>query len=154
MKRIAVVSLVISGLLGCRADQVLPPRPSAEIQDAGHLGGNYFFAFLQPMVSTPTTNGVFDPNQSPTVKVEFLSGDASCSDPHLTYTMSTGPGGDASETVRVNATDHNYIVNLHTDKVAVTSGCTYRIRVFIGSIELGFADIALFLTQKEAKNHR
>jgi hypothetical protein len=128
------------------------PAPSALIRDAGHNGGNFFFAFLQPMVSQPTRNGVFDATQSPTVKVALLSGDASCTDPHLTYTMSTGPGGDASETVRVNATGGNYIVNLHTDKVAVTSGCTYRIRVVIGLIELGFADIQLFLTQGAAKN--
>jgi hypothetical protein len=150
MKRIAV-SLVLAALVACRTDQMLP-APSALIRDAGHNGGNFFFAFLQPMVSQPTRNGVFDATQSPTVKVALLSGDASCTDPHLTYTMSTGPGGDASETVRVNATGGNYIVNLHTDKVAVTSGCTYRIRVVIGLIELGFADIQLFLTQGAAKN--
>ena len=149
MKRIAVVALVV-GLLGCRADQLLPPRPSALIQDAGHNGGNQFFAFLQPMVSHPTTNGVFDPNLSPVVRVDLLSG--ACTNVSIIYTMRAGPGTDASETIRVNPTDHNYIVNLHTDKVPVSSGCTYRIYVGVGSTELGFADVALFLTQKEAKN--
>lgn len=149
MKRIALASLLVAGLLACRADQMSPPRPSGLIRDAGHNGGNFFFAFLQPMVSRPTLNGTFDATQSPIVKVGLLSGGASCVEPNLTYTMSTGPG---SETIRVSATDRHYIVNLHTDRVPVASGCTYRIRVLIGSVELGFADIALFLNQKEAKN--
>ena len=147
MKRVALASLLVTGLLACRADQLLPPGPSGLIRDAGHNGGNFFFAFLQPMVSQATLNGTFDPTQSPIVKVEPVSGGAACVDPNLTYTMSDGPG---SETVRVG--DRHYIVNLHTDKVPVTSGCTYRIRVLIGAIELGFADIALFLNQSEAKN--
>ena len=149
MKRVAV-ALLLTAVAACSTDQMLPP-PTALIQDAGHNAGNQFFAFLQPMVSQPTTNGVFDPNLMPTVKVEVAPG-STCSDPGLTYTMASGPATDASEKVRLNAPDHNYTVNLHTDQVPVISGCTYRMRVLVGSTELGLADVALFLTQKEAKN--
>ncbi len=150
MKRISLVSLAVAVLFGCQADQPLTPPfqgPSALIQDAGHNNGNHFFAFLQPMVSQPSTNGVFDPNLSPVVMVDLQSG--ACAAVTITYTMSTGPG---SERVRVNAADRNYIVNLHTDQVPVSNGCTYRIHVLVGSTELGVADVELFLTQKEAKN--
>jgi len=149
MKRVAI-SFLLTAVVACSADQMLPP-PTALIQDAGHNGGNQFFAFLQPMVSQPTTNGVFDPNLTPTVKVGIVPG-STCSDPNITYTMTSGPSSDASETIRVNPTDHNYVVNLHTDQVPVISGCTYRIHVLVGSTELGFADVELFLTQKAAKN--
>src|SRR5205085_9361857 len=149
MKRVAV-SVLLATMVACQADQMLPP-PTALIQDAGHNGGNQFFAFLQPMVAQPTSNGVFDPNLTPTVKVQLAPG-STCSDPAVTYTMTSGPASDASERIRVNPTDHNYIVNLHTDQVPVISGCTYRIRIFVGAMELGFADIELFLTQKAAKN--
>ena len=150
MKRIAVVSLVAAVvLLACRADQVATPKPSADIFDAGHNQGNPFFAFLQPLVSRPVTNGVFDPGLTPTVRVDLLSG--LCSGTPITYTMSSGPSTDRSETITVNPTDH-YHVNLHTDKVPVSSGCTYRIHVLVGATELGYADIALLLNMKEAKN--
>ncbi len=148
MKRIGLACLAAAVLFACQGDQLTPfQTPSALIQDAGHNNGNHFFAFLQPMVSQPSTNGVFDPNLSPVVVVDLLSG--ACAAVTITYTMSTGPG---SERVRVNAADHNYIVNLHTDQVPVSSGCTYRIHVLVGSTELGFADVELFLTQQEAKS--
>lgn len=151
MKRIGFAVIVVAAIAACQSDRPFPPGPNALIQDAGHNGGNFFFAFLQPMVSHPVTNGVFDPNLLPTVNLLPAPGSL-CADPGVTYTTTTGPGSDGSEKIRVNATDHNYIVNLHTDKVPVISGCTYRIQVLVGSTELGVADIELFLTQKAAKN--
>ena len=44
MQRIGFLSLaVVVAVVGCRADRAFPPGPSAEIQDANHLGGNDFF---------------------------------------------------------------------------------------------------------------
>jgi len=64
------------------------------------------------------------------------------------FTTTTGPG---SETVRVDVTSQNYVVNWHTARFGLDVTKTYRIRVLIVETELGHADVDLVSTGKELK---
>ena len=122
------------------------------ISDGAHQGSAHFF-FLPPLVPAPAYSGVFDPTLSPTVTVCELAGSA-CSSTIAQFSMTAGIG---SEVVRLDSTGGQYIVNWHTDQCAsgpctLSMTSTYRIRIRVGLAELGFADVAVVASAKEAKN--
>ena len=121
--------------------------PSFTVTDGAH-GGNPHFFWLPPMVSSPSTAGVFDPGVSPQIDICQWTGSA-CVLPMLaTYTTTTGPG---SETVRVDTTSSLYIVNWHTDQFPLVAGATYRIAASVLGAVVGTADVAV-LSTGSAKN--
>ena len=124
--------------------------PQLAISDGAHAGNEHFY-FLPPMVPNASPTGTFDGSLAPEVKICEWTG-SGCVSPFLAeFTTTTGPG---SETVRVNDLDEYYIVNWHTDEFNVAPApTTYRISVLVAAgTELGFADVQLGGTGKEAKN--
>lgn len=126
-----------------------PGRLLASISDGAHSRGNPHFFFLPPMVSEPTVNGTFDGTLGPRVVICDWNG-TDCVVPVLAeFTTTTGPG---SETVRLSAGEELYIVNWHTDQFNLNPSKLYRVRVLVGSTELGHADVKPVRTGGELNN--
>ena len=152
MNRIALLSLVLAGIVGCRADRALPPGPSAEIQDATHLDGNAFFFWLPPTVNQHAPSSqVFSSKLRPVITIVDQGPAGAPSDNcHTGTTLRTFSGSDITVS---NATYH---VNWPTDQDNLHAECTYRITVNVGprldSPELGHADVDLVSSGKQLKN--
>ena len=125
------------------------PEPLAVISDGRHTSGNAHFFFLPPLVPDPHASGTFDATLSPVVRICTL-GTIGCETPPVAeFTTTSGPG---SETVRVNQSDENYVVNWQTDQFNLDPVKTYRIQVLVASTLLGFADVDVVANSREAKN--
>ncbi len=145
--------------------QSAAPAPQAtprSISDGAHQPGNPHFYFLAPLVPQPNPGGVFLPDLSPVVELGKLTRDTNgdgvadaCgldAAGHVVtvappFTMTSGPG---SETIRVE-TD-SYVVNWHTDGFDLEAGARYRIRVLVGGLVLGHADVLVGSSSAELKN--
>ena len=149
MKRIAFLSLVLAGIVGCHADRALPPGPSAEIQDAIQNGGNAFFFWLPPTVNQHApSDQVFSRKLRPVVTiVDQGPAGVNC---HVGNTVRTFAGSD------ITVSNATYFVNWHTDQDDLHAECTYRITVNVGprlnSPELGFADVDVVSSGNQLKN--
>lgn len=114
---------------------VLPP--SFAIQDGAHGGGNPHFYWIPPIVTEPSPPaGTFDATSSPVVRINEWPGGQGVL--IAEYTMSSGPG---SETVHLDAQGQQYYLNWDTGLFRLNPNLTYRIRVFVSGVELGFADV-------------
>jgi hypothetical protein len=145
--------LMIVPSCGSRDDSRLAPTLSPQgdlsvraISDQVHDGGQAGFFWLPPLVGAPTLQGTFDATQHPTVTITPLVSGASAI---ATYTTTSGPG---SETVRVDTTSQNYIVNWHTDQFNLDPSLVYRIAVLVSSRTIGFLDVQVVASQGQAKN--
>jgi len=149
MKRIAFLSLVLAGIVGCHADRALPPGPSAEIQDAIQNGGNAFFFWLPPTVNQHApSDQVFSRKLRPVVTiVDQGPAGVNC---HVGNTVRTFAGSD------ITVSNATYFVNWHTNQDDLHADCTYRITVNVGprlnSPELGFADVDVVSSGNQLKN--
>jgi alpha-tubulin suppressor-like RCC1 family protein len=149
-----ILPIVAVTLVSCTSDRIASPETARLggwtnkiISDAVHSGGKPHFYLLPPMVSNPTVSGTFDAALAPSVVIcAWTSG--SCGSTIATYTMTSGPGG---ETVQLT-TDEHYRANWHTNEFDLDPTATYRIRVLVGDIELGFADVDVVNSGKELKN--
>jgi alpha-tubulin suppressor-like RCC1 family protein len=137
--------------------QATPNTPRLDIQDAAHAGGNAHFFFLPPMVPVPSYSATTDPTQSPVVIVcqWVTSGsNSACGTIVAFFSMAAGTG---SEVVRYDTSSQAYIVNWHTDQ-CLTGACTldptlsYRLRVLVGSLELGHADVIVVSNGSQLQN--
>lgn len=148
LKRVAAAAAVLA-VAACSADSKSPlapevPRPT--ISDAAHAGAVPGFYFLPPMVQQPSYSGTFDAALQPRVEICELSGGV-CSTTIATFTFGTG-----SSSVRVDAAGQNYIVNWKTSDYNLDVNKTYRISVYQGSLQLGFADVDVVGAAKDLKN--
>lgn len=160
MKRVVLACLAAGFLVACQGDggpldlNELAYDPAFLIAD-GQNGGNPDFFWLPPLVPNPTGNPdyqpeEFNPDLSPAVQICEGIGTTgtACDGPEIAlFTMTSGPGG---EFVR-RETDH-YHVNWHTDEFNLDATKTYRMRVLIGTTELGFADVDVVSSGKQLKN--
>ena len=152
MKRIAFLSLVLAGIVGCHADRALPPGPSAEIQDAIQNGGNAFFFWLPPTVNQHAPSSqVFSRNLRPVVTiVDQGPAGAPSVNCHAGNTLRTFAGSD------ITVSNATYFVSWHTNQDDLHAECTYRIKVNVGprlnSPELGFADVDVVSSGNQLKN--
>jgi alpha-tubulin suppressor-like RCC1 family protein len=146
---------------GCRDGTTAPglytqSPPGKDLVD-GANGGHGGFYFLPPMVRLPAYSGQTDPNQSPTVVVCALvttTGAKRCGDIVAAFSLGQGTG---SEVLRYDAAAQQYVVNWKTDQClsgacVLSSTVTYRLRVLIGSSELGHADMVFLNNGSQAKN--
>jgi hypothetical protein len=147
--RLAALLLPLIILAACdgttEPQPLLPDDPAAEISDGMH-GGPEGFYFLPPMVSAPAYYGTFDPGLSPVVEV--------CESPECEelHAMFSRTEGDGSEGVRVDEADEHYLVNWHTNTTGTVAGQTYRVRVLVGELVLGYADIQMAANGREVRN--
>jgi hypothetical protein len=143
LKRLAITLLAMLSLAGCqdRRTPVGPPRVgiSAALSD-GVSGGNPHFFFLPPIVTQPTFSGTFDPALRPSVEICHLTIDPSCANPVLRF--------DPSQ-VTLDLTNQQYKVNWNSDPTLIVSSDTYRIRVLVGRILLGFRDVVPVSTPQQ-----
>ena len=120
-----------------------PSDPLHAVFDGSH-DGLEGFNFLPPMVKDPAYSGTFDPGLSPVVEV---CATVTCDALHSSYSMTEGTG---SERVRLVEQDEHYIVNWNTQETGAASGQTYRVRVVVSGVVLGYADVAVVSTGREA----
>ncbi len=107
--------------------------PDLVILDAEHGDDGSHFYFLPPMVPNPGATGVFDASQPAVVEVCEWTG----SDCALAITdFSVGAG-----TITVSVEDEHYLALWHAGDFALDLAKLYRIGVFVGAQELGFADV-------------
>ncbi|HEX5871637.1 MAG TPA: Ig-like domain-containing protein, partial [Longimicrobium sp.] len=150
LKSAAAVALFL-GIGACTGDAGSPlgpdgGQPLATISDAAHAGAVPGFYFLPPMVPAPSYSGTFDGSLQPRVEICELVGTA-CGTTIATYTTTTGTGG---QTVQVGTS--SYQVNWHTNQFNLDPAKHYRISVFVGTFQLGFADVDVVSSGKELKN--
>lgn len=129
-------------------DVTCPPGQFG-ISDGSHQSGNLHFFFLPPLVPQPAYQGTFDPSLKPRVELWERMQDGTWHPLAVPFTMTTGPG---SETLRVDPVAEHYVVNWHTDRFPLDLSNLYRIRVFVGKAELGYADVDVVARSTELKN--
>jgi len=144
-RRAALLSLATLVFAACQDQPDPTGPPHSAISDAAH-GGNAHFYFLPPLVPAPTYTGTFDGTRSPVVDICQWDGTV-CGTSIATFTMTTGMG---SETVRV--VDDHYIVNWHTDEFPLITQQMYRITVSVDGTDLGYADVVIAESGREAKS--
>src|SRR6266516_593063 len=135
-------------------------RPEFAISDAVHEGGTPGFYFLPPLVAQPTFSGTFDADittLNPAIAIcDITNGpDANCGNSGgtpavLVFTTATTPA------ITLDPTTPQYQVNWDTRGAGFVAGHTYRVHVTAGASgtrrELGFADLFLTTTPRQAKN--
>lgn len=147
----AAAAALFLGIGACTGDAGSPlapegGQPLATISDAAHAGAVPGFYFLPPMVPNPAYSGTFDGALQPRVEICELAAGA-CVTPIAQYTTTSGTGG---QTVQVGTS--SYQVNWHTNQFNLDPAKHYRISVFVGTFQLGFADVDVVATGKELKN--
>jgi hypothetical protein len=141
------VLVVISALvLSCREDlpsgpSAPPPAPSLAISDAAHGGKSHFY-FLPPLLPAPSFSGLFDATLSPEVRVCRLAG-SSCGSEIAAFTASTSPA------VTVDPVGEAYKLVWQTKGARLLTTETYRIRVLVGPVLLGFGDLQVVAGNKD-----
>jgi Tol biopolymer transport system component len=137
LRWVSLASVVLlAAALGCdRRAPTGPGRPFAvmDLVDAAHNDGIAGFYFLPPLAPQPTFTGAFDPTLSPLVRICELVEDG-CGTEIVVF---------GAPVVTVDLQDELYQVNWRTQSYPVQTDHTYRIRVFLGTRELGHADIAM-----------
>ncbi len=133
------VTLCVSAVAGC-ADSELSPlapgQPQFAISDGAHNGGNSHFYFLPPLVKNPHSNGVFDAGLSPIIEIV---------DRDLMSVIGTL---DAN----LDNSNSHYHQNWHTNDYNLDPSHTYRLRILVDGVELGYADVDVAANGSELKN--
>jgi Tol biopolymer transport system component len=142
---------LLLGIIGCD-DQWPPTGPAAPrapqyaLSDAAHGGASGFY-FLPPMVTDPSPfSGSFDALAAPEVRIcEWVV--SACVDGgySATFTQTSNPA------VVLDVLDKNYNVNWNTKGLGFQAGDVFRVRVFQGASELGYADVQVVANPKELK---
>jgi surface protein len=147
-KSILLAAALVLALSACESSTEPQPIEAGDlplfatsVSDGAH-GGTEGFFFLPPMVDNPSHDGTFDPDLEPVVEICAAP---SCEAMHRVYSMAEG---DGSEVIRVS--DSHYIVNWHTNHTGAQAGQTYRVRVRVGDLVLGWANVVMVSTGREA----
>lgn len=152
--RIVRLGVLLVFIVGCAdgftiTDLAAPDSPAHAISD-GTFGGTSGFHFMPPLVKNPVYAGTFDPDHEPVVEVLCMT--AGCGPAvHATFDQD---GSDGSSSVRASASDEHYMVNWHSGQTGALAGQTYRIRVLVNDALLGFVDVAVVRTGRDAVNAR
>lgn len=153
----------------CQEDVTRPggSDPAFAISDANHSSGNAHFFFLPPVVSQPHPSGTFDGSADPVVEIcEFTT---TCGSVIGRFTRR--PRGDLlrgrnDDDDDFDDDDGNWVVkkarqhySIYWDtKRCSTGSCsldparTYRIRILVAGVELGFADVDLVPKKDSLRN--
>ena len=162
---LALLSALLLAVVSCSRDIAAPQsrngqslgarsgNPASVISD-GARGGNAHFFWLPPLVSAPTYSGESDPDATPTVVVcELRSSGAGCGQVIASFAR----GGSTADAITYDPTSQQYHVNWKTDQCldgpcALDPNKTYRLRVLVGSYELGFADVDVVSSASQLRN--
>ena len=109
--------------------------PSLLIVDAEHGDDGSHFYFLPPMVPNPGATGVFDATQPAVVEVcELIDEGPDCEETITVFSVDDG-------TIDVSVEDEHYLALWHAGDFVLELDKLYRISVFVGAQELGYADV-------------
>jgi hypothetical protein len=162
MQRARILALVVaSTLIACQDQQPAAPKipdgPLFEISD-GHVGGNPGFFFLAPIrrfsddATVPATG--FNADLSPVIEVYECSGTSltGCVLPlgALKSRLTKTSGNALLNRVFVLPRFHEYAALWDTRSLGLRTDRTYRIQVSVGGQILGFADVDVVRTIREA----
>jgi len=162
MSRVVRFSLAAGAVLlvcACTGDSLNPPPGQtiqASLSDGAHSGNPDFF-FLPPIFDNPVNDPNFEPdafnaNVRPTVEICEL---ATLPVPPAT-TRACVPGTPfktfGTSDVTLDAANQQYRVNWDTKAPSLTLTKEYRIRVLLGTHELGHADVDPVMTSSALKN--
>jgi hypothetical protein len=131
---------VLVAAIACR-DTVSPremrvPASSKQISDGAHGGPNDDVFFLPPMVGNPSgAPGYGDPFQ-PNLPVMITVCERDAGDENCTPRVVLPPTA-----AKMSLTDQMYSLNWDTKAVALDTSKTYQIQVWIGAVEIAFADV-------------
>ena len=127
-----------------------PPGVAFPILDGGDIGGNPGFGWLSPNGDTPD-GGEFDSSFLPFITVEICewANEACVGDPIRSFTSE----GEASERLRItdDGGGQHYHVNWHTKDDGLDADRDYRIRVLVGELDVGHADVDVVDKPKDGK---
>jgi hypothetical protein len=138
-----IVALATAAFSLACSNESAPPTPSLSvglISDAGHGGTNSGFCFLKPTVGSVDRRacftGRFDPSQTPSVRVDEVDSRGNSLRRVVEFTTANGRGAE-----RVRVKGRAYVVKWDTRQAGLTANKKYRIRVLVGTRELGGADL-------------
>ena len=137
---LATATLLVCAACDSRPTQPLVPDPSLAISDGSHEGNDHFF-WLPPIAPGGSYGGTFIGTLSPVVRIcDWLATDE-CGTTVLEFGRTFGP---AAHRVGVDVHGQHYHLNLDVSAFPqLTAGTTYRISVFFGDTDLGFADVQM-----------
>jgi hypothetical protein len=155
--RRAACCLTILAIAACQGGDYLGPTsgpsgsPAFRIADGAHSTGNPDFFFLPPMVGNPShspnwDDGAFNPRLIPTV--DICEVDAT-TEAQVTLGALCKAGGYAVSLGTGTPADEMYSVNWGVPNSPVIF---YRIKVRVGSNELGTADVETAVNSSQLKN--
>lgn len=143
MRTNAIMSALtaVTIIVGCDSPSSTSASRGQElIADSAHLGSIPGFYFLPPL-SHPQPTGVFAPGAAPSFQiVELGDGDA------LLRTVASFAPSDVTE----NPADESYSVRWDINDSSLSDAARYRVNVHGGGYLLGFADIDVVRSQREA----
>lgn len=123
--------------------QSAPGAPNTQLQDA-LSGGDAHFYWLPPIAPTTTYGGTFDGALDPAIRICRLPS-SSCSVPLVELTRTSSPA------ITVSTSAESYSVSWSTKSATISLG-DYRAEVWIAGRKLGFADVRVVNSAKEAKD--
>jgi hypothetical protein len=138
-------------LVACQSDTMTPigDAPLAQLSDGANAGNPDFF-FLPPLLKNPINHPQYEPKAfnahvSPVVEICELTLQAN-------NTIGCGTVIKRFESGEVNVAEQFYKVNWNTDESNLNVSKNYRIRVIVGTTELGFADVDPVTSAKDLKS--
>ncbi len=139
------------------------PAPAPQILDGAREGNPHFF-FLPPLVPQPSFSGTSDANASPLVVIcEWDAANDACTRVMAQFARANREpdegeeDDDVIEGIRYNKRKGRFHFKWDTEECSfgpcqLDPAKTYRIRVLVGSTELGHADVDVVANKKELKN--
>lgn len=141
---------------GGMSGPLMPEHPNAELKDGSTTDGEYKgFLFLAPLVATPDKGGQSPiPGLAPHAEVCLLNTvdtPWACESTYRTFSAAEITYNGAHYAMQWDTQDPNHTVQLLTsDPNGVQH--TYRLTVFLGSLQLGFVDLQFGDNGGTAKN--
>lgn len=149
-----LAGVVLLAGLSCGGDRtaptgprLTPPTGNATLWDGSQTGGNPNVFFLPPLVPNPQGQPTFGTNPfQPGLPVEI---EIACQTP--APGLSCSGRGLARTPTKVSTTDEQYMLNWDTKAPGFDPNFVFRIKVWIGSVNVAFADVIL-LANANPKN--
>ncbi|MFL5307846.1 MAG: EGF domain-containing protein [Polyangia bacterium] len=119
------------------------------ISDQVHGSGTKGFFFAPPIAPLVRYTGTFEPRLAPEVRIQRLDANKKPVQLIALYSTTRALHG---EKVRRRLDKEIYVVRFHSADFALDPKQTYRIEVYVGGKELGFADIDVVATAADLKS--
>ena len=159
MKTVARLTLTAGAVLVCACTSENPQQPLSEpirasFSDGAHAGNPDFF-FLPPLFKSPTNNPNYEPKAfnadvRPTVEICRLKDDPEPGET-IRGCEATIKVFSAAEVTR-DVANQLFFVNWKTGESNLGLDEEYRIRVLLGAVELGYADVDPVANGSQLKN--